>query len=103
MNQPVVTTVDVKLPEGRDAELIAGYRELNAGAKPPGLLRTELLRSFDGTWRIQSTWRDREALTALRQSGEPPAALALVERLGGEHSHAVFTVEESFEADAAEG
>jgi len=64
--------------------------------KPDGLLRSELLRGQAGLWRIQTTWRDRDAIIALRQSGKPPAALELLDRLGAEHSHGVFAVEESF-------
>jgi hypothetical protein len=43
-------------------------------ALPDGLVRTELLRGQDGTWRIQSLWRDRAALTAAREASERPAA-----------------------------
>jgi hypothetical protein len=90
-----MTTVDAKVPADREQELLDGYREMNAGDKPEGLLRSELLRGQDGVWRIQTTWRDKESLMALRKSGKPPAALALLDRLGAEHSHAVFTVEQS--------
>ena len=98
MGKPVITTVDLELPADREHELLDGYAEMINGPTPSGLVRSELLRSFDGIWRIQTTWRDQEALTALRRSGEPPAALALLERLGAEHSHSVFTVERNFES-----
>ncbi|MDQ6752154.1 MAG: hypothetical protein M3017_01760 [Actinomycetota bacterium] len=45
-----------------------------------------------------TTWRDLDALMVLRNSGESPAALALLDRLGAEHSHAVFTVEQRYDA-----
>ena len=38
---------------------------------------------------------------AVRDSGEPPAALALLDSLGAEHSHALFTVEQSHDAEVA--
>jgi hypothetical protein len=63
---------------------------------PDGLLRAELLRGQHATWRIQSLWRDRDALMAARVSGEPPAALELFRRVGA-HTHEVFTVEASHE------
>jgi heme-degrading monooxygenase HmoA len=97
MGKPVVTSVELRIPADREQELLHGYRDMIAGPTPDGFMRSELLRSFDGAWRIQTVWRDRDALTALRQSGEPPAALALLERLGAEHTHSVFTVEDSFE------
>jgi hypothetical protein len=59
------------------------------------LQRSELLRGQEGAWRIQTTWRDVEALMAVRQRGKPPAAMALLDSLGAEHSHTWFTVEVS--------
>jgi hypothetical protein len=98
MGAAVVTTVDATVPAGREQELVDGYLEMTAGDRPDGLLRSELLRGQDSTWRIQTTWRDREALLALRRSGRPPAALELLDRLGAQHVHQVFTVEQSLEA-----
>jgi hypothetical protein len=69
-----------------------------AGDRPDGLIRSELLRGQDGAWRIQTTWRDLDAIRALRMSGRPPAALELLDRLGAEHTHAAFTVEEALGA-----
>ena len=97
MGKPVVTSVELTIPADREQELLDGYREMIQGPTPVGFVRSELLHGFDGAWRIQTTWQDWEALMALRQSGEPPAALALLERLGAEHSHSAFTVEQSFE------
>lgn len=74
---------------------------MNDGPKPDGLLRSELLRGQAGAWRIQTTWRDRDAPVAVRESGKPPAALVLLDQLGVEHSHAVFMVEQSYSASAA--
>jgi len=91
---PVVTSVDAVVSPDREAELIAGYAAL-ASSRPEGLVRSELLRGPDNRWRIQTTWRDMEALMAMRNSGEPPAAPALFESVGAEHSHAWFTVEAS--------
>ena len=98
MSAPLVTTIDAKVQSEREQELLNGFRRMNEGDKPAGLLRSELLRGQDGAWRIQTTWRDMDALMALRNSGEPPAALALLDRIGAEHSHAVFTVEQSYDA-----
>ena len=97
-SKPVVTTVDFTIGVDREKGLLSAYAELNRQPAPEGLLRSELLRGFDGAWRIQTTWRDRDALMALRESGQPPAALALLERLEAVHSHSVFTVEQSSES-----
>ncbi len=97
MSSPIVTVVDARLDPAREAELLDGYRQMNEGVKPDGWLRSELLRGQDGAWRIQTLWRDLDSLIALRQSGVRPAALDLLERVGAEHSHGVFTVELGFE------
>jgi hypothetical protein len=96
MGKAVVTAIDVKVDPSREAELLDGFRQLSEGGWPDALVRTELLRGRDGTWRVQSTWRDLEAVIAMRQSGARPAALDLLDRLGLEHSHGVFTVEQAY-------
>ena len=97
MSAHVITVVDATIDPARETDLLAGFRALNEGERPPGLLCSQLLRGQDGAWRIESTWDDLESLMALRRAGRPPAALALLEGLGAEHSHAWFTVEQSYE------
>ena len=96
MSGEVVTAIDAKIVEHREQELLEGYRQLKEAPRPDGLLSSELLRGQGGMWRIQTTWRDRETLIAIRKSGSPPAALELLDRLGAEHSHGVFVVEDSY-------
>jgi len=98
MTTPCVTVVDANVAPEREQELIAGFARLTEGDKPPGLVRSELLRGRDGAWRIQTTWQDLETLRELRRSGEPPAAVALLESVGAEYSHTVFTVEHGYSA-----
>ena len=98
MSTRIVTFVDVNVAADREQELLDGFRQMNEGSKPRGLLRSELLRGQNGEWRIQTVWRDMDALMAVRNSGKPPAALALLDSLGAEHSHALFTVEQSYDA-----
>ncbi len=92
----LVTSVDFAIAAEGEQALLDGFRALNETASPDGLLRTELLRAPDGRWRIQTTWRDKEAVMALRASGKPPAVLELLDRLGAAHTHSVFTVEQSY-------
>jgi heme-degrading monooxygenase HmoA len=98
MSTRIVTIVDANVAADREQGLLDGFRQMNEGSKPPGLLRSELLRGQNGEWRIQTVWRDMDALMAVRNSGEPPAALALLDSLGAEHSHALFTLEQSHDA-----
>lgn len=88
---PILTEVAATVSEERVAELQAGYAELVNGPLPDGLLRTELLRGPDGQWRIQTLWRDREALDAMRTS-EEPAAPKLFRQVEAEPTLAVLEV-----------
>ena len=93
MSEPqVLTTVVLVVPDGREADLRAGFDALAAEPWPEGLLRFELLQGHDGRWHVHSLWRDREAVLALRRAGEPPKVLQLAERLGAEHAHDVLTL-----------
>jgi hypothetical protein len=87
MDEQILTSVSAQVDPNRDGELVEGFRALVGGALPDGLVRAELLRGQDGTWRIQSLWRDRAALMAAREAGQRPAALVLFDRVGAEHAH----------------
>ncbi len=91
-----MTSVSAVVPADREDALVEGYRSLVAGDKPEGLLRSELLRGQDGRWVIQTVWRDRAAIMAARSSGEPPAALRLLQRVGAESVHDVLAIEEQY-------
>ncbi len=93
---PVVTMVDAVVSGEREQEFLAGFRDLNAGPRPDGLLRSDLLRGREGAWRITTLWEGPERSDAVRESGEPPAALALLDRLGAQHSHTVFALEQTY-------
>jgi hypothetical protein len=90
--EQILTSVSAEVDLSSNSELVDGFSALVGGALPDGLVRTELLRGQDGTWRIQSLWRDRAALMAAREAGERPAALVLFERMGAQHAHEVSTV-----------
>jgi hypothetical protein len=89
---PVLTEVSAVVAADREASLLAGYRDLLGQPMPDGLLRTELLRGQDGQWRIQTLWRDRAALDAMRAGPEPPAAPRLFREVGAEPVLTVFDV-----------
>ncbi len=102
MSGQILTVVTATVDAQREADLVAGYRQLTAGPTPDGLIRTELLRGQDGKWQIQTLWRDREALMAMRAGAEPPASLRLFGDVGAEHSHEFFVVEHAHRVRAAE-
>ena len=75
----MLTEVRATVDPSRHEALVAGFEALIAGSLPDGLLRTELLY-VDDEWRIQTLWRDRAALAAMRSSTAEPAAPKLFRR-----------------------
>ncbi len=100
-DRKVMTVVSAVVAPDREPELIDGYREMTKASMPEGLMRSELLRGQQSTWRIETLWRDLSTLQALRASGVRPAALELFERVGAEHSHDFYFVEEDYALRAA--
>jgi hypothetical protein len=98
MDRQILTDVSATVDANRESELVAGFQALIAGPVPDGLLRTNLLRGADGQWRIQTLWRDRDALDAMRAASEPPAAPRLFRSVDADPSLQVYevTVEHSF-------
>ncbi len=92
MTGQVLSEVSAVVAPEREAGLVAAYRELVARPLPDGLLRTELLGGADGHWRIQTLWRDRAALDAMRAAPAGPAAPRLFREAGADPALAVFDV-----------
>ncbi|HLO36171.1 MAG TPA: antibiotic biosynthesis monooxygenase [Candidatus Deferrimicrobium sp.] len=92
MTVGVLTEVGASVAPDREIELLTGFRELIRQPTPDGLLRTELLRGADGRWRIQTLWRDRAALDAMRAASEPPAAPRLFRSVGAEPTLVILEV-----------
>jgi uncharacterized glyoxalase superfamily protein PhnB/quinol monooxygenase YgiN len=80
----ILTEVSGVVPEANADAVLPAFEQLLRQPLPDGLLRTELLRGPDGEWRIHSLWRDQAALDAMRAAPDPPAAPALLRRLGAE-------------------
>ena len=93
----VLTEVRASVDPSRQAALVAGFEALLAESPPEGLLRTELLYA-DGEWRIQTLWRDREALVAMRSSTDEPAAPKLFRSVGAQPELTIMEVRASMEA-----
>jgi len=92
MSGQVLSEVSALVAPEREAELITSYRELVAGPLPDGLIRTELLRGAGHRWRVQSLWRDRAALEAVRSNPKLAAAPRLFADVGAEPELTVFQV-----------
>lgn len=100
MAAQVITVVSAVVDDGESDLLQSLFAELLRQPLPEGLLRTELLRGSDRQWRIQSLWRDRAALEAMRAAG-PPAAPALFRRVGAEPDLTILEVVAASQVDAA--
>jgi len=88
----VLTVVSAMIDPAEDGRLVSGFTELGRQPLPDGLLHTQLLRGSGGEWRIESRWRDRAALDAMRAAPGEPAAPALFRSVGGEPRLQIFDV-----------
>ncbi|GGG71702.1 hypothetical protein GCM10011374_40540 [Kocuria dechangensis] len=88
----VVTEVSAHISPEREAQLLEGFRALALEPFPEGLLHSALLSDGDGRWKVHTTWRDQASLTAMRSTGQPPAALRLFRSVGAEPTVAIWQV-----------
>jgi heme-degrading monooxygenase HmoA len=86
-----VTTVEGTVKAARAAELRSAWEDASV-ALPAGLIESFLLHAEDETWRIVTVWESKEAVAALRASGQP-AARTMFERAGSAASLSTWTVE----------
>ncbi|MBI3647500.1 MAG: hypothetical protein HY240_01870 [Actinobacteria bacterium] len=87
-----VTIVEGAVEGARESDLRAAW-EGKSAVLPAGLIESSLLRAEDGTWRIVTVWESKEAVVAMRASGEPPAALAMFRQAGSDPSVSMWAVE----------
>ena len=92
----VLTEVRASVDPSQHGALLAAFEALLDEPRPDGLLRTELLQAGD-EWRIQTLWRDHDALAAMRTAPEEPAAPRLFRSVGAEPHLTIYEVK----ADAA--
>jgi heme-degrading monooxygenase HmoA len=88
-----VTMVEGSVEATREDDLRSAWKEVTDAELPAGFIESSLLRADDGTWRIVTFWESKEAVMAMRASGEPPAAPIMFERAGSRPSVSMWTVE----------
>jgi heme-degrading monooxygenase HmoA len=99
VSERVVSEVSATVPADREGEFLAGFEELVSLPRPDGLLRTELLRGPDGEWRVQTLWRDLEALAATRVAPEPPCTAPQVfNSVGAQPLLEILEVESAYDS-----
>jgi heme-degrading monooxygenase HmoA len=88
-----VTIAEGAVDAAREDDLRSAWEVTTAGGLPAGFIESSLLRADDGTWRIVSVWESKEAVMAMRASGEPPGALVIFEQSGSTPTVSMWTVE----------
>jgi heme-degrading monooxygenase HmoA len=88
-----VTIVEGAVEDARESDLLSAWKDKTAGALPAGFIESSLLRAEGGTWRVVTLWESKEAVMAMRASGEPPAAPVMFEQAGSKPSVSMWTVE----------
>jgi heme-degrading monooxygenase HmoA len=88
-----VTIVEGAVDAAREDDLRSAWEEKTA-VLPDGLIESSLLRADDGIWRIVTVWESKDAVMAMRASGERPAAPVMFERAGSEPAVSMWTVED---------
>jgi heme-degrading monooxygenase HmoA len=92
-----VTIVEGTVEAVREGDLRSAWKDKTA-ILPAGFIESSLLRAETGTWRIVTVWESKEAVMAMRASGEPPAALLMFEQAGSKPSVSMWTVEDRVSA-----
>ena len=90
---PVLTILEAHVPQARQADLQSAYHSAAHDAFPPGLVRSTLLQATNDrtVWRIETLWKSRQALDAMRGEGTPRGVL-IFRAAGAEPSLTVFDV-----------
>jgi heme-degrading monooxygenase HmoA len=88
-----VTIVEGAVEAARESDLLSAWKDKTAGVLPAGFIESSLLRAEGGRWRVVTVWESKEAVMAMRASGEPPAALVMFEQAGSKPSVSMWTVE----------
>lgn len=97
----VLACIRFIVPAEMDPAFLTAYNEMAAEQnRPAGLSRSELLRGSDRNGAIQSLWDPTTAIMATRRQGNAPAAIALLDYLGIQHSYELWTVENASPGDA---
>ena len=90
----ILTILEAHVDPGKESALQSAYATVVAlNERPPGLLRSQLIRdASDPTrWRIQTWWESRQALEEMRRSGTPGGIL-MFRAAGAEPAISIFEV-----------
>jgi hypothetical protein len=90
----MVTTVLQATVSEEKWNLLAEIYGREISKLPPEIVQTSLLQGTKDrtTWLIVTVWRSREALDAMRSSGETPAGVRMFRMAGAEPGLTIFDV-----------
>ncbi|MCE9646282.1 MAG: antibiotic biosynthesis monooxygenase [Chloroflexi bacterium] len=89
----VITVLEAQVAPEKAAVLEAAYKQA-IKSLDAGIAQTFLLRSSKepALWQIVTVWESREALEAMRQSGETPRGVLIFQTVGAQPALSVFGV-----------
>lgn len=90
----VMTMLEAQVAPERWEALRASYDTRARLPESGAIVESFLIQGADdaGTWRIVTVWRDRDALDAMRGSGETPAGVLIFRDAGAEPRLTIFNV-----------
>lgn len=89
----VITVLEAAVAPDARTTLVAAF-ESAIQALDPGIVETFLAESTKdaGRWQIVTVWSDRNALDAMRASGETPRGVLIFREAGADPTLSVFDV-----------
>lgn len=89
----VMSVLEASVPKDRWKDLQSAYERI-AQQLTPGIVQTFLLHDTKdpALWRIATVWENREAIEAMRQSGETPGGVLVFRAAGAEPTLSIFDV-----------
>jgi hypothetical protein len=90
----VMTMLEAQVAPEQWEALRASYHTRARLPESGALVESFLIQGTDdaGNWRIVTVWRDREALDAMRSSGETPVGVLVFRDAGAEPRLTIFNV-----------
>jgi quinol monooxygenase YgiN len=95
----VLTILEARVHPDRVGDLKRAFEQTKQSRVPPFIVHSMLVRSDKDrdVWRIVTVFRSREALEAMRASGETPRGVAMFREAGAEPTLSVFDVADYLE------
>lgn len=89
----IMSVLEANVAANRVSDLVSAYR-VGITDLEPGIVQTWLVKSASNpdVWRIQTLWRDRAALQAMRATGQTPKGILFFRAAGAEPALSLWEV-----------